>query len=341
MADSSTPPPPPPNQLITLLLGMGVANLVGGVIGFGVARLTEFYKGPSEGWIMWPSFFLLPMIVGLIAAWFYRRLNRSLGITFLDALWVSLVSVGAAAIILREGVVCLVIVFPALYLLILTGLLLGRIWFRPDYSRLQLSIFPLLVLLTVTDALYSPTERAVVTDEILIHATPDKVWPHVLAFSDIPDRPDYWIFRLGLPYPTQTTNGGNFVGADRQCMFSDGIVIKERVAEFVPGEKLTFDIVEQPTHPEAYGHITLHRGQFVLRDNGNGTTTLLGSSWYTLHVRPVWYFDLWTRDMTRAVHLRVMNHVRRLAEASREQGIVGRFGEVPLQTFALVCADRN
>lgn len=293
---------------------MAVANLVGGALCFGVTKLSEVYKGPSEGWYIFPSFFLLPLLVGLVAAWFYRRLNRGSGITFLDALWVSLVGVGAAAIVLREGVVCLIIVFPALYLLILTGLLVGRIWFRPDYSKLQLSVLPLVVLLVVTDAFSAATEREVVTDEILIRATPDQVWPHILAFSDIQDQPDYWIFRLGLPYPTETTNGGNFVGADRQCRFSDGIVIKERVAEFVPGEKLTFDIVEQPTHPEAYGHITLHRGQFVLRDNGNGTTTLFGSSWYTLHVRPLWYFDLWTRDMTRAVHLRVMNHVRRLAE---------------------------
>lgn len=314
MSSRASPPLPPRNPLMTLLAGMAVANLAGGVLLFAVARLSETYKGPNEGFFMIPSFFLLPLLVGLIAAWFYRRLNRGLGITFLDALWVSLVGVGAAAIVLREGVVCLVIVFPALYALILTGLLIGRIWFRPNYGKLQLSVFPLLVLLTVTDAFYSSTERATVTDEILIQTTPDKVWPHVLAFSNIPDRPDYWIFRLGLPYPTQTTNGGNFVEADRQCMFSDGIVIKERVAEIIPNEKLTFDIVEQPTHPEAYGHITLHRGQFVLRDNGNGTTTLFGSSWYTLHVRPLWYFDLWTRDMTRAVHLRVMNHVRRLAE---------------------------
>lgn len=311
-----TEPPPlsPQDRWKTLLIGMAVANLVGGVLCFGVVKLSEIYKGPSEGWFMLPSFFLLPLMVGLIAAWFYRLLNRSLAITFLDALWVSLFAVAAAAIVLREGVVCLVIVFPALYLLILTGLLIGRIWFRWNYTRLQLSIFPLLVLLVLTDAVCSRPERAMVTDEVLIRATSGQVWPHVLAFSDIPERPNYWIFRLGLPYPTQTTNGGNFVGADRQCMFSDGIVIKERVAEFVPGEKLTFDIVEQPTHPEAYGHITLHRGQFVLRDNGNGTTTLFGSSWYTLHVRPLWYFDLWTRDMTRAVHLRVMNHVRRLAE---------------------------
>jgi hypothetical protein len=45
--------------------------------------------------------------------------------------------------------------------------------------------------------------------------------------------------------------------------------------------------------------------------------TLAEASWYTLRVRPLWYFDLWTRDMTRAVHLGVMNHVRRLAEESR------------------------
>jgi uncharacterized protein YndB with AHSA1/START domain len=293
---------------------MAVANVVGGVLSFGAVKLIGIYKGPNEGWLMVPSFVLLPFLVGLIAAWFYRNLNRSVGITFLDALWVSLVGVGIAAIVLREGAVCLVIAFPALYLLILTGLFIGRIWFKWNYTRLQLSIFPLLLFLTATDAFYSSPQLAMVRDEILIQAPPDKVWPHVLAFPEIPDRPAYWIFRLGLPYPTQTTNGGNFVGADRQCMFSDGIVIKERVAEIVPNEKLTFDIIEQPAHPEAYGHITLHRGRFELRDNKNGTTTLIGSSWYTLHVRPAWYFDLWTRDMTRAVHLRVMRHVRRLAE---------------------------
>ena len=99
-----------------------------------------------------------------------------------------------------------------------------------------------------------------------------------------------------------------------EIALSNGVLIKERVAEFVPNEKLTFDVAEQPTDPEAYGHITLHRGRFVLQDNHDGTTTLTGSSWYTLHVRPRWYFDLWTRDMTRAVHLRVMNHVRQLSE---------------------------
>ena len=292
---------------------MVVGNAVGGTLIYGISLLPGGLKDPREV-VIWPSLILIPFIVGLVAAWFWRRLERTLAISFLDALVTFLLSLALAAIVMREGVVCLVIASPLLYTFLLTGILLGRLWFRPSNSTLRLTIFPVVALLTLGESLHRADKQAVVTDQILINATPDKVWPRVLAFSEIPDSPDYWIFRLGLPYPTQTTNGGDFVGADRQCMFSDGIVIKERVAEFVPREKLTFDIIEQPTHPEAYGHITLHRGQFVLRDNRDGTTTLFGSSWYTLHVRPRWYFDLWTRDMTRAVHLRVMNHVKRLAE---------------------------
>jgi hypothetical protein len=310
------PPPLPPTRPVwQLLLGILVANAIGATLLFAIM----FFVGTSRSsdlstFVAWPSFFLIPFFVGLVAAWFWRRLHRTLGLSFLDALWITLAGLAAAAIILREGVVCLVIVSPALYVFILCGVLLGRVWFRPNYSKLQLTIFPLLALLTLGESVYHAEQQAVVTDKILIHAPPAKVWPHVLAFPEIPDRPEYWIFRLGLPYPTTTTNGGNFVGANRQCIFSNGVVIKERVAEFVPNEKLTFDVAEQPRDPEAYGHITLHRGQFILQDNHDGTTTLIGSSWYTLHVRPRWYFDLWTRDMTRAVHLRVMNHIKRLSE---------------------------
>jgi hypothetical protein len=309
------PPLPPRNVVWILMLGLVVSNAIGGSLLLAVTLFVGAYREhDATALVAWPSFFLIPFLVGLIAAWFWRRLNRTLGWSFLDALWISLLGLAAAAIILREGVVCLVIVSPALYVFILCGVLLGRIWFRPNYSKLQLTIFPLLALVTLGESIYHSEQQAVVTDQIVIHAPPAKVWPHVLAFPEIPDQPDYWIFRIGLPYPTQTTNGGNFVGADRQCMFSNGVVIKERVAEFVPNEKLTFDVAEQPTDPEAYGHITLHRGQFVLQDNRDGTTTLIGSSWYTLHVRPRWYFDLWTRDMSSAVHLRVMNHIRRLSE---------------------------
>jgi hypothetical protein len=315
----TAPPPIPPRNIVWLMmLGALIANAVGGILLFAVVWFVGAYKGHDvTALVACPSFFLIPFLVGLLAAWFWRRIHRTIAWCTLDAVVVTLVGLGAAGLVLREGVVCLVIVSPVLYAFVLCGILLGRVWFRPNYSKLQLTIFPLLALIILGESVYHSERQAVVTDRILVRAPPALVWPHVLAFPEIPDPPDYWIFRLGLPYPTTTTNGGNFVGADRQCMFSNGVVIMERVAEFVPNEKLTFDVAEQPIDPEAYGHITLHRGQFVLQDNHDGTTTLIGSSWYTLHVRPRWYFDLWTRDMTRAVHLRVMNHIKRLSENAK------------------------
>ena len=315
MADVNPPEPPRANRLGALITGMLAANVFAAALFFGVKLLLETSPGRGNSALAVPSLCLVPLLAGFVAAWCWRRLNLGIGDCLLHTLTTTLLGLAGAAIVIREGAVCLVIAAPALYAMILTGALLGRIWFRQGDTHLRLSILPLLALLTAGEAMQRTDEMAVVTDEILIHAPPAKVWPHVLAFPEVTAAPDYWIFRLGLPYPTQTTNGGDFVGADRQCAFSDGIVIKEKIAEFVPREKLTFDIIEQPTHPEAYGHITLHRGRFILRDNHDGTTTLTGSSWYTLHVRPLWYFDLWTSDMTRAVHLRVMRHVQRLAES--------------------------
>ena len=301
------------NRGTRVFAGMVAAVAVGGlltVIGAGLAQLGE----RAIIFVAYPSLVLIPFGMGLVAALIWNPAALRIGELILHSFFTTLLGLGAGWAVMHEGVVCLVIVSPLLWAMIFVGALCGRIWFRAPDDRLRLCVLPLLALLVAGEPFVRRDREAVVIDEIRIQAPPAKVWPHVLAFPEIPDAPDYWIFRLGLPYPTRTTNGGNFVGADRQCIFSDDIVIQERVAELAPNEKLTFEIVEQPSHPEAYGHLTLHRGQFLLRDNHDGTTTLIGSSWYTLHIRPLWYFDLWTRDMTRAVHLRVMRHIQRLAE---------------------------
>src|SRR4051812_48601425 len=171
------PPPLPPRNLTwNILLGTVVANAIGGSLLCGVVWFVGAYKyHDATALIAWPSFFLIPFLVGLVAAWFWRRLNRTLGWSFLDALWVTLVALAAAAIVLREGVVCLVIVSPALYVFILCGILLGRIWFRPDYSRLSLTVFPLVAMLTLAESIYHMERPDVVADRIVINAPPAKV----------------------------------------------------------------------------------------------------------------------------------------------------------------------
>jgi hypothetical protein len=157
----------------------------------------------------------------------------------------------------------------------------------------------------------------VCVDTIVIHASRERVWREVLSFPDIPSPPKFWLFKMGLPYPMSTTAVGDYVGADRRCIFGGNAVFKERVAEFDPNRRLTFDILEIPPEPELMGHLTPTRGQFELRESDDGTTLLVGSTWYSLHVRPLWYFDAWTQHIFHAVHQRVMEDVRARAEAPR------------------------
>src|ERR1043166_2013616 len=141
---NAAPPLPPSRLLWQMLLGLLGANAAGGALLFAVVWFVGAYRNSDvSALVAWPSFFLIPFLGGLIAAWFWRRPNRTIGGSGLDALWTSLVGLAAAAIVLREGVVCLVIVSPALYVFILCGILLGRILFHPNYSKLQLTIFPL------------------------------------------------------------------------------------------------------------------------------------------------------------------------------------------------------
>jgi hypothetical protein len=261
-----------------------------------------------------PSLFLVPILAGVIASYIWRTLKPTVTDTLVSSLWTTLMALAIATVVFHEGFICLLILSPIYFVAVLAGALVGRVLFKVDRSRLHLCLIPAMAVVTLVEPMTRKDELNVITDEIVIRAPPAKVWPLVTAFPQIPAEPGFWLFRLGLPYPESTTTTGPFVDADRRCIFSGNAVFKERVVEFVPSEKLTFDIIELPPDPELVGHLTPHRGQFVLRGNSDGSTTLSGSTWYTLHVRPAWYFDLWTQQIFRAVHLRVMEDIRRRAE---------------------------
>lgn len=295
-----------------LFLGMVAANVTGAALCGLAILLVNITNSPQP--IIYPSLALIPFAMGLVAALVWKPLALGKGATAGNTLLSTLLGLLGAWLVFREGIVCLLIVSPIFYIFTFVGALMGRTWFRVDRTKLNASLLPLLLLLTVGEPLVRVDKSAVATDEILIHAPPEKVWPHVTSFPEIAAPPHFWLFRLGLPMPMATTSAGDFAGADRRCIFSGGAVFVEKVAEIVPDEKLTFDIVESPKDPELIGHLTPQRGQFELRDNHDGTTTLIGRTWYTLHVRPLWYFDWWTRVIFRAVHLRVMENVREMSE---------------------------
>ncbi|MEP6822010.1 MAG: SRPBCC family protein [Chthoniobacterales bacterium] len=264
---------------------------------------------------LYANLLLVPMAMGVIAAYFWQRLEMRIWGYLLCALLTVAMCVGGAYLLVKEGAVCLLIASPLLWGALFAGSLIGRLIFRKVEGRLQLAIFPVIILAIFAEGKMVGDEGGVVTDQIVVAAPPAEVWKHVVAFPRITDEPDYWLNKVGLPSAAETTCEGEFVGAKRECIFSNGLVFKEVVSELEPQRRLTFDVTEQPNDPELLGHVTLHRGQFELQANPDGSTMLIGRSWYTLRVRPLWYFDWWTRDITREVHLRVMRHIKHLSEA--------------------------
>ena len=257
------------------------------------------------------------MAMGIAAAYFWRSLSFSLGEYFLWWIVTSLISPFGAYFAFKEGAVCLLIGFPILFVCGFAGVLLGRLLFKSKTAAMNLSAIPVLLIATLAEGKLRQDQQGVVEDRLLINAPAAAVWNYVVSFPTIDAAPNYWLNKVGLPSPLATTCQGAFVGAARECIFTNGLVFKERVSELTPMGLLTFQIAEQPHDPELLGHLTLHRGQFQLIDNNDGTTTLIGRSWYTLHMRPLWYFDWWTRDVTSHVHLRVMEHIKTLAEGDR------------------------
>ncbi|MCW5557187.1 MAG: hypothetical protein KIT22_05055 [Verrucomicrobiae bacterium] len=287
----------------TLLTGGVVANLAAVACVLVSVALASRGQGFWDGALVLFNLGAIPAIVGLTATWWWRKLPLTLGQLSLHTGWLAGLGLLGAAIAFREGILCLAMAAPFYYAILWIAVQAGYRLFRNDPSRLRVSVIPLLMIGAVAETRLSPEpSQAVFTDELRIAASPSGVWPHVVSFPPIASPPDFWFFRFGLPYPMETPPGADAVGKERLCVFSQGVVFRERVAVFDPGRRLRFEIVQQPDHPELLGHFETHWGEFELRPEPDGTTTLIGRSCYTLHTRPRWYFDLWVRHLGRAVH---------------------------------------
>lgn len=295
---------------LSLLTGFLFSNLFALVI----IGLTGYFFTNKSGVMIYSEFVILPLLMGMINSWFWKNLSLSsravVGYSCLSGLTAILLSF----VFLKEGIICLLIVSPLIFCCMIAGAFIGRVILKRQRKKLNVSVFSLLVLLFITDAVQEHHYENMVADEIVIKASPEEIWRNVVSFEPIKKKNDYWLFNIGMPSPAATTVIGHYKGAGRKCIFSNGYIFDEKIVTYEVNKDLTFDITGQPKDPEIMGHIDILRGQFILKDNGNGTTTLVGNSWYKLHVFPTWYYNIWAESITRNVHLRVMEHIKQLSE---------------------------
>jgi len=289
--------------VLVLLVAAGVALLHYGLYGLTV-------------------FILFPVLLGGLASWVFHPATggraAAIGALSAAAAACSLLFVGL------EGLICIAMTLP---LAIPLGALGGWLAYRAACSRLVTHGSVAMLLLLPTSIAWDAGARPPVFEvhtAITIAASPETVWKHVVTFSELPEPRD-WFFRAGLAYPKRARIEGSGAGAVRYCEFSTGPFV-EPIEVWDEPRLLRFRVTQNPApmnewSPYAHvlpkhlhGYLISKRGQFLLTRLPGGRTLLEGTTWYQHGLWPSEYWKWWSQAIIHRIHLRVLNHIRTLAE---------------------------
>jgi uncharacterized membrane protein YhaH (DUF805 family) len=260
-----------------------------------------------------------PFLIGAASGYVYNyRAARSVGSTVAVVL-ASVVLAGCSILLFAlEGLLCILMAAPFALVIGLLGGLLGAAIASGCGARQQrvtpALLLPLL-LAGVDRASSSVAELPLreVVSAVEIDAPPERVWPHVVGFSELPP-PESWARIEGAG-----------VGAVRRCEFSTGAFV-EPITHWEAPRRLAFDVSRQPptmhewspyarVHPPHLDYaLRSRRGEFRLTALAGGRTRLEGRTWYEIEMHPQGYWALWSNLLIHRIHERVLAHVKRLAE---------------------------
>jgi hypothetical protein len=269
-------------------------------------------------------FAAVPVLAGAIAAVAWR--SR----TYRDAAFhgaMTVCGLAWALILVRvEGVYCVVMVTPLLAVLGAVGGMIGMALTSVRAGAAGgATMMAVLPLATLSFDLTARAPVFAVTTTVEIDAAPEAVWPHVVAFSDLPE-PAEWLFRSGIAYPKRARIEGSGRGAVRYCEFSTGPFV-EPIEVWDESRLLKFRVTENPAPltelspwPDVvprhlHGYFVSKQGQFRLVPLAGGRTLLEGTTWYQHGLWPAAYWRWWSDAIIHRIHLRVLRHIRALAES--------------------------
>jgi hypothetical protein len=294
------------------------------------AAATVFSAGVLRNY-GWGLFVALPFGLGLLSALLYgfqapRSLAACVGVACASTLFLG----GFLLLLAFEGVICLIMALPiALPLAALGGAVGYLIQRRPPAMRSAPAVIMSLFLFVPG---YMGYERAARLDPpvfavrtaIDVNAPPEIVWRQVVSFAEIP-APTETIFQLGIAYPVRATITGRGPGAVRHCQFTTGAFV-EPIKVWDEPRLLRFSVTSNPApmqewtlyreiHPaHLNGFLESRQGQFLLTALPGGGTRLEGTTWYQHNLWPASYWQLWSDTIIHEIHLRVLRHIKRLAE---------------------------
>ncbi|MBI3726098.1 DUF805 domain-containing protein [bacterium] len=298
------------------VLGVFAGVLVGGaglVSAVFVAQAKNSAFPASQALLGIGLFFGVPFGMGFWATFIvnYRRPRDDWALSLIAGVISLLASLVTLMVFAIEGIACIVMAVPILAPIVLLGSFVGYLATRAPKSEAGAVAALLLVAFLLGRDARDPPEPVLLSCATTTHvnAPPERVWRNVTAVSAI-DEPPEAIFAI-CAMPLESTLEGSGVGARRRCILTVG-TLEETVVAWEEARELTFRVDSAPARFARYGEVVL--GQFRLVPEADGTTTVVGTTWYRCRVHPTAYWSLWTQRFVHAVHARVLEHVKRLSE---------------------------
>lgn len=268
----------------------------------------------------------VPFFMGALVGRIYNHGTRRLLVATVALASVAVfMGCGFMLLFALEGVLCVALALPVVLPLAVLGAVFGRALAPaarlPAQAGLASLCLPLWLWL---EHRHAPTPVFELVSTVEIDALPERVWPNVVGFAELP-APEHWIFHTGIAYPARAHIEGSGVGAVRHCEFSTGPFV-EPITRWEPPARLSFGVTAQPDPMEEWSfysrvrppHLERSfralRGEFRLVALPGGRTRLEGSTWYALDLAPAGYWRLLADGIVHRIHRRVLEHVRRLSE---------------------------
>jgi hypothetical protein len=325
--------PPAPGAPARVLFDAAAWRAIGAALATAMlVFLASVYGFKSYGAVL---FFGTPVMMGMVAGFLYNRpLAHSTAATLKLGLIVMLVSGGVLLALAFEGLICLVMAVPIVMPMTLAGAVMGK-WIAEATNAAVghlAALVLVLPLLAGAESLVGVVPEYEILTVVEVAAPPEAVWRRIVEFPDIPP-PEDWFFRCGIACPLRARIEGTGVGAVRHCEFTTGDFV-EPITVWDEPRRLAFDVVDQPdpmvelspwrhVHPPHLHDRSLQsrRGEFRLVDLGAGRTRLEGRTWYVFDMHPQRYWTLWSDFTIHRIHRRVLDHIKRLAEADAAAGL--------------------
>lgn len=291
---------------------------------------------PQDGTVGFAFLLVLPAAICAFVAYVADPWKtRTHGAYLMVPVWTLAAVVVLSLVVLREGVICVILLAP---LWLGSGLAGAEITYRlrrrvKDGRNYCFALFALpLVAIQVEPLVPLPVSTHSVTRSVDIHASPSQLWPMLRGIPDVRPGEGRWNITqdmIGVPRPLGARLTGDAVGADRFAAWEHDIRFRERITDWQPGRRLSWRFIFDDLGGWGYtdkhllpdsSYFKVVTGGYVAEPVAPGVTRVTLHTEYLIRTPVNAYAALWGELFLGDLHDNLLAVIKRRAERPRPAG---------------------